>query len=110
VFALYNVLVYNINMTHRDLITLAKFKSMGFYDIEMKYIPEIKLNRITCKTDIKVGKGTYSVPFESFTNPQPKILMARHNLFQSVLDSLQDFNSKEYKEKVAYLETIGVKD
>jgi hypothetical protein len=23
---------------------------------------------------------------------------------------LQDFNSKEYKEKVAYLETIGVKN
>jgi hypothetical protein len=58
---------------------------------------------------MKVGKGKYTIPFESFTQPSPKILISRHNLFQSVIDSLEDFNSKEYKEKLSYLEGLGAK-
>jgi hypothetical protein len=97
-------------MKYRDLITLAKFKAMGFKNIEMKYISEIKLNRIACEIDLKVGKGTYTIPFECYSNVQPKIVLSRHSLFQEVLKQLEEFNAKEYKEKLAYLEKIGVRD
>jgi len=96
-------------MTHRDLITLPKFRAMGFKNIELKYIPEIKLNRITCELDMKVGKGTYTVPFEAYCNPARKIILARHFLFEEVLKMLEEFNAKEYKEKVSYLERLGAK-
>lgn len=110
VIALYNVLVYNIAMTYKELITMSKFKEMGFRNIEMKYISEIKLNRITCDFTMKVGKGTYTIPFECFSNPERKIILSRHSLFQEVLKQLEEFNSKEYKDKLAYLEKIGVRD
>ncbi len=97
-------------MTYKELITMAKFKSMGFKNIEMKYISEIKLNRITCELTMKVGKGTYTIPFECYSNVQPKIILSRHSLFQEVLDKLEEFSAKEYKEKLAYLEKIGVRD
>ena len=97
-------------MTYKELITMAKFKSMGFKNIEMKYISEIKLNRIACEIDLKVGKGTYTIPFECYSNVQPKIVLSRHSLFQEVLKQLEEFNAKEYKEKLAYLEKIGVRD
>jgi len=97
-------------MKYRDLITLAKFKAMGFKNIEMKYISEIKLNRIACEIDLKVGKGTYTIPFECYSNVQPKIVLSRHSLFQEVLKQLEEFSAKEYKEKLAYLEKIGVRD
>ena len=87
-------------MTFKDLITLPKFKSMGFKNIEMKYISEIKLNRITCDFTMKVGKGTYTIPFECFSNIKPKIILSRHSLFQEVLKQLEEFNAKEYKEKL----------
>jgi hypothetical protein len=109
-FAIYNVLVYNSTMTYKDLITIAKFKAMGFSNVQMKYISEIKLNRITCDLKMKVGKGTYTIPFECYSNVQPKIVLSRHSLFQEVLDKLEEFNAKEYKEKIAHLEKIGVKD
>jgi hypothetical protein len=108
-FAIYNVLVYNNSMTHKDIITIAKFKAMGFTNVEMKYISEIKLNRIACDLKMKVGKGTYTIPFESYCNIEPKIVLSRHSLFQSVLLQLEEFNAKEYKEKIAHLEKIGVK-
>lgn len=97
-------------MKYKDLITLAKFKAMGFKNIEMKYISEIKLNRIACEIDLKVGKGTYIIPFECYSNVQPKIVLSRHSLFQEVLKQLEEFSAKEYKEKLAYLEKIGVRD
>ena len=96
-------------MTHRDIITIAKFKSMGFKNIVLKYIPEIKLNRITCELDMKVGKGTYTIPFEAYCNPANKIAIARHFLFEEVLKMLEEFNAKDYKEKVSYLEKLGAK-
>jgi len=96
-------------MTYRDLITLPKFKAMGFKNIKLKYIPEIKLNRITCELTMKVGKGTYTLPFEAYCNPAPKIIIARHMLFEEVVKMLEEFNAKEYKEKVSHLERLGAK-
>jgi len=96
-------------MRYRDLITLAKFKAMGFKNIELKYIPEIKLNRIICELDIKVGKATYTLPFEAFCNTATKIVIARHMLFEEVVKMLEEFNAKEYKEKLSHLERLGAK-
>ena len=108
-FAIYNVLVYNKDMTHRDIITITKFKTMGFHDIEMKYIPEIKLNRITCKHTQKVGRTVYEIPFECFANPASKLIISRHLLFEQVVLALDAFNESEHVEKVAYLESVGLK-
>jgi hypothetical protein len=108
-FALYNSLVYNNSMTHRDITTLTKFKTMGFKDIHMKFIPEIKLNRITCTITEKVGKSYYDIPFECFADTSNKIIVAKHYLFEAVIDAYKEFSSKEYKEKVAYLESVGLK-
>ena len=97
-------------MTHKDIITITAFKEMGFKNIDLKYISDIKLNRITCDLKMKVGKGTYTIPFESYCNVEPKIVLSRHSLFQSVLLQLEEFNAKEYKEKISHLEKIGAKD
>lgn len=97
-------------MTHRDIITITKFKTMGFTNIEMKYIPEIKLNRISCDYSIKVGRSEYIVPFEAFCNPANKIIISRHMLFAEVIKMLEEFNALEYKQKVSYLEKLGVKE
>lgn len=96
-------------MTHRDIITLTKFKTLGFKDIGMKYIPEIKLNRITCTHTQKVGKTVYDVPFECFANTSNKIIISKHLLFEQAILALEAFNEKDHKEKVAYLESVGLK-
>lgn len=96
-------------MTHRDIITITKFKTLGFHDIEMKYIPEIKLNRIECKYTAKVGRSTYDIPFECYANPASKIIISRHLLFEQAISALNAFNEMDHKEKVQYLESNGVK-
>jgi len=97
-------------MTHRDIITITKFKTMGFTDIEMKYIPDIKLNRISCSYQMKVGRKNYKIPFEAFCNPSHKIIISRHFLFEEVIKMLKKFNALDYKEQLSYLEKIGVKE
>jgi hypothetical protein len=97
-------------MTHRDIITITKFKEMGFKNIDLKYISDIKLNRITCELDIKVGRSNYTVPFEAFCNPSTKIIISRHFLFAEVVKMLEEFNALEHKQKVSYLEKLGVKE
>lgn len=96
-------------MTHRDIITLTKFKTMGFKDIGMKYIPEIKLNRITCTITEKVGKSYFDIPFECYADTSNKIIVAKHLLFEAVIDAYKEFSSKEYKKKLQYLESLGLK-
>ena len=96
-------------MTHRDIITITKFKEMGFKNIDLKYIQEIKLNRITCEMDMKVGKATYTIPFEAFCNPSNKITLSKHFLFAEVVKMLEEFNALDYKSKVSYLEKLGAK-
>ena len=96
-------------MTHKDIITITKFKTLGFHDIEMKYIPEIKLNRIACKHTQKVGRTIYEVPFECFANVAPKVIISRHLLFEQAIMALEAFNEVDHKDKVAYLESVGLK-
>ena len=96
-------------MTYKELITIAKFKAMGFINVEMKYISEIKLNRITCDLKMKVGKGTYTIPFEAFCNTSNKIVLSKHFLFAEVVKMLEEFNALDYKSKVSYLEKLGAK-
>jgi hypothetical protein len=97
-------------MTHRDIITITAFKEMGFKNINLKYLSDIKLNRITCELDVKVGKGTYTIPFEAFCNTSNKIILAKHYLFAEVKKMLEEFNALDYKSKVSYLEKLGAKD
>lgn len=97
-------------MTHRDIIDITKFKQMGFKNIELKYIQEIKLNRITCEMDLKVGKGTYTLPFEAFCNPSNKTILSKHFLFSEVVKMLEEFNAKDYKTKISHLEKLGAKE
>ena len=97
-------------MTHRDIITITAFKEMGFKNIDLKYISDIKLNRITCELDVKVGKGTYTIPFEAFCNTSNKIILAKHYLFAEVKKMLEEFNALDYKSKVSYLEKLGAKE
>lgn len=96
-------------MTHRDIITITKFKMLGFKDIETKYIPEIKLNRISCKINEKVGRSFYDVPFEAYCNVESKIILSRHFLFQAIIEAYEEWQKKDHKDKVAYLESNGIK-
>ena len=89
-------------MTHRDLITMAKFKLMGFKILELKYIPDIKLNRILCSIQVKVGRKFYPLEIECFGEPQPKVLIARHILFQEAIKSLEEFMALSHKDKLKH--------
>ena len=59
--------------------------------------------------DMKVGKGTYTIPFEAFCNPSNKITLSKHYLFAEVVKMLEEFNALDYKSKVSYLDKLGAK-